>query len=245
MTPAGRWATTALVDGPWLGLDTATDSPGLAVVTADGVLVEYVWRSRRGHTRQMAPRVMAALGDLGLAVADLAGIAVALGPGSYTGLRVGLALGKGLAFAAGVPLVGVPSLDVVAAPLSPPEVERSAPLWAVLHAGRGRVVACAYPAQGPWPEATRLMPVPIERVLEGATPGDWIAGELDAAQRAAALAAGLHAASPAASLRRPSWVAQLGAQRRANAARTVEELAGLEPLYPASTQDGREGSGPQ
>lgn len=225
------------LNGPWLGLDTATDSPGLAVLSDDGVLAEHVWRSRRGHTRQLAPRVLSALEDLGMAPGDLIGVAVALGPGSYTGLRVGLAFAKGLAFAAGIPVVGIPSLDAVAAPLSAPEVERSVALWAVIKAGRGRLVACAYPADGHWPAPARLVPSLFEQILEAASPGDWIAGELDDTQRAAADAAGLHVASLAGSLRRPSWIAQLGAARVSPEDGRLEALAALEPLYPTSPND--------
>jgi tRNA threonylcarbamoyladenosine biosynthesis protein TsaB len=202
-------------------------------VTGDGVVVEHVWRTRRGHTRQLAPRVRAALEDAGLAPDELAGVAVALGPGSYTGLRVGLSLAKGLAMAASLPLVGVPSLDAVAAALSAPTVDRAVPLWAVLQAGRGRVVAAEYPPDGDWPPAART-PVPLQVVLDAASAGDWIGGELDAGQRAAAAAAGLRVVPAVAALRRPSWIAQLGRLRRASAARSLEELSRIEPLYPIS-----------
>ena len=86
--------------GPWLAIDTATDMAGIAVCHAERVVSERTWSSRRHHTRQLAPAVADALVEAGLGVADLEGIAVAIGPGSYTGLRIGLSLAKGLSLGA-------------------------------------------------------------------------------------------------------------------------------------------------
>ena len=78
------------------------------------VLAEGVHRESRSHTASLPLLVERVLGDAGLALEDVEGIAVSIGPGSFTGLRIGLALAKGLAFAGGLPLVGVPTLEALA-----------------------------------------------------------------------------------------------------------------------------------
>jgi len=84
-------------------------------VARDGaVLAEGVHRESRSHTASLPALVERVLGDAGLALEDVEGIAVSIGPGSFTGLRIGLALAKGLAFAGGLPLVGVPTLEALA-----------------------------------------------------------------------------------------------------------------------------------
>lgn len=214
---------------PWLALDTATDTASVAI--HDGaVRYEATWTSRRRHTQQLAPIVSAALRTCGLAVGDLGGIAVALGPGSYTGLRISLALAKGLALGSGVRLVGVPTLDILAAALSPPHTPRDVPLWAVLRAGRGRIVAARYPAtttgEG-WPDPATLSVQTVDAfAAESRGPG-WVAGEIDAVARERFTAAGLTVLPPAASVRRGGWLAELG---RARADRAADPVT-LSPIY--------------
>lgn len=214
----------------WLGLDTATDVASVALVDGAAVLAEQSWVSRRRHTAELAPRVAAALASAGLAVADLGGVAVASGPGSYTGLRIGLALAKGLALGAGLPVVGVPTLDALAAALSPPAVPRSVPLWAVFRAGRTRLVAAPYPPdEALWPDPRTLRAVSFEALLAAVRPSDWVAGELTASERAALAGAGLEVLPPAACLRRAGWLAELGRRRLSTAGGAG--VAALSPVY--------------
>jgi tRNA threonylcarbamoyladenosine biosynthesis protein TsaB len=84
-------------------------------VARDGrVLGEDVHRESRSHTASLPALVERVLGAAHLAIDDVEGVAVSIGPGSFTGLRIGLALGKGIAFAGGLPLVGVPTLAALA-----------------------------------------------------------------------------------------------------------------------------------
>ena len=76
---------------------------------AEGVQVES-----RSHTTSLPALVDRVLADTGVTIADVEGLAVSIGPGSFTGLRIGLALAKGIAFAGGLPLVGVPTLEALA-----------------------------------------------------------------------------------------------------------------------------------
>ena len=124
-----------------LALDTSTRFAGIALYAADrGLIAETNWHAGMQHTVSLMPRVSWMLEAQGAQVSDLTAVAVALGPGSFTGLRVGLAAAKGLALAAGMPIIGVPTLDVTAYPhhLQP------LPVIAVVQAGRGRVCWARY-----------------------------------------------------------------------------------------------------
>ena len=97
-----------------LAVDTSTTQAGIALY--DGrVLAEVSWLAGRDHGRQLLPVIRDMLIRLGRTPTDLTAVAAARGPGSFTGLRVGLSVGRGLAFALGLPLYGIGSLDVLAA----------------------------------------------------------------------------------------------------------------------------------
>jgi tRNA threonylcarbamoyladenosine biosynthesis protein TsaB len=98
-----------------LAIDTATRWTGLALHDGLGIVAERGWRGGNTQTVELAPAVEELLQASGVAAADLQGIAVSIGPGSYTGLRVGLAVAKGMSLAYQIPLIGVPTLDIVAA----------------------------------------------------------------------------------------------------------------------------------
>jgi len=97
-----------------LGIDTATWTAAVGITRDDRVLAEHVDRESRSHSASLPLLVDEVLARAGLVFDNVGGIAVSIGPGSFTGLRVGLALAKGLAFAGGIPIVGVPTLEALA-----------------------------------------------------------------------------------------------------------------------------------
>ncbi len=102
-----------------LGVDTATTVGSLALARGGEVLgaktiVEDAARRSAEHSAELGPALDSLLERCGVSLNDLTGIGVGLGPGSYTGLRVGIAFAKGLEFGLGVPLVGVPSFEAIA-----------------------------------------------------------------------------------------------------------------------------------
>ena len=97
-----------------LALDTASSACTVAVVENGTVLAENFLQVPRAHSTRLMPLVAQAITDSGLAKTDLDGIAVGVGPGSFTGLRLGLATAKGLGFALGKPCVGVSTLKALA-----------------------------------------------------------------------------------------------------------------------------------
>ena len=147
-----------------LGVETATDRLGVAIAGEDRLLAELHLDHGRKHAEQLAVGLDALLTDLDRKAGDLTGIAVSIGPGSFTGLRIGLAFAKGLALAIGAPIIGVPTLEVVAQAAEPYEGN----VVACLDARRGEVYFSAYELHG-----GRLEPLaggpevgPAERVAE-------------------------------------------------------------------------------
>jgi tRNA threonylcarbamoyladenosine biosynthesis protein TsaB len=97
-----------------LGIETSTTQGGVAVIGEDHVLCETVLNVEVTHSERLLPAVDRALGEARITLEALGGIAVSIGPGSFTGLRIGLSTAKGLAYATGLPLVGVPTLEAMA-----------------------------------------------------------------------------------------------------------------------------------
>ena len=118
-----------------LALDTATEKGSLALVAEDRVLMEYSLDSHNAYLTCLMPGVAAILRKSGKEAADLTAVAVSTGPGNFTGLRIGLATAKTLAWSLNCPLVPVPTLEVLAArfPFSPD------PIGVLMDAKRGEV----------------------------------------------------------------------------------------------------------
>ncbi len=123
-----------------LALDTATNLLSLALHDGDTLLAELSWHTNNSHTTDLAPAIHEMLRNAGITAAELTAVAVATGPGSYTGVRIGVAMAKGLANANNTPLIGVTTLDVVAAA----QPKSNGALIAVVRAGRGRIIVGRY-----------------------------------------------------------------------------------------------------
>ena len=117
-----------------LAVDTSTAQVGLALYDGAQVIGEYAWRSSQRHTVELAPAISELLTRCGITMDDIRAVGVALGPGSFTSLRVGLSLVKGLALSRHIPLVGIPTLDILAAA----QAASRLPLVVAIQAGRGR-----------------------------------------------------------------------------------------------------------
>ncbi|WP_416897036.1 MAG: tRNA (adenosine(37)-N6)-threonylcarbamoyltransferase complex dimerization subunit type 1 TsaB [Minwuia sp.] len=138
--------------GPILGIDTATDALSVAIGDGSGIAFSAFQRRRRGHAEALAPLIHRALTATGLAAADLSAIGVTVGPGTFTGLRIGLAAARGMRLALKRPLTGVSTLELIAVRATARWPDR--PVLAALDARRGQVYAQYFRrADGPWPEA--------------------------------------------------------------------------------------------
>ena len=212
-----------------LAVDTSTAQVGLAVY--DGpqgqVIGEYAWRSSQRHTVELAPAIYELLARCGLTMDDIRALGVALGPGSFTSLRVGLSLVKGFALARSLPLIGIPTLDILAAaqPLS------RFPLRVAIQAGRGRLAAGWYKrSKGSWKAKGPTRMVTAEELFEEVKSPVNLCAELTADERQMlAKNAQIRLASPAQSVRRPALLAERAWVRWQ--AGDVDDRATLAPIY--------------
>ncbi|HEY5999162.1 MAG TPA: tRNA (adenosine(37)-N6)-threonylcarbamoyltransferase complex dimerization subunit type 1 TsaB [bacterium] len=158
-----------------LGIETATALGGVALVSADGgLLAETTLLGRESHSERIIPAAGELLDAFAPSPGDLAAVAVSRGPGSFTGLRTGLAAAKGLAFARGIPLFGVSTLEALAANAPP----GSGTVSVVLGARRGEVFHARFDAAGDAPK--RLTPdalVPLADIAGELQPGSLVLGE--------------------------------------------------------------------
>lgn len=130
--------------GPVLGLETGTPVARIGIV-GEGRVMASVNRPARSHGADLPDLVDAAMAEAGLRMADLAAIAVGIGPGSFTGLRVGLSYAKGLIIASSLKLVGISSLDAMAlCGATRPEASAGTAICPLIDARRGEVYTSLY-----------------------------------------------------------------------------------------------------
>ena len=203
-----------------LAIDSSTAWMGIGLYE-DGVVEERVWRVGSDHSRQLMPAIDAALRAHGVERASLSAVAVALGPGTFNGVRVGVTTAKLIAYGLGKPIVGVNTLEVYAA-------GRRGLVRPVLDAARGEVATALF-RDGTRVEEDRIA-TPEELFVE---PGEetLFVGELKAEWRQTLEAVGGRAvvATPARCLRRPGLLAELGAVRLARG--ESDDVAALAPVY--------------
>ena len=214
-----------------LAFDTSTDWCSVALYDpAGGVRAEQTWVAHRAQTAQLLPTVDYLLGRVQATMDAVTGVAVALGPGSFTGLRVGLATAKGLAYARRLPIWGVPTPDILAYAHS---AVTAAPVCAVVGAGRGRLAWALYRTQsGRWERLTAYQNTTVADLCAQIEQPTLFVGELDAAastQIEATLGRNANLAPAATSVRRAGFLAELAAGRAADG--QSDNLATLQAIY--------------
>jgi tRNA threonylcarbamoyladenosine biosynthesis protein TsaB len=201
-----------------LAIETSGDLAGIAAADASGTLAEVAFRHRMELSRFLFPRIEETLALAGLAVEDVEAIAVSAGPGSFTGLRIGVTAAKSLAYARGVPLVEVGTLEALAAAHPVPS---GTLVCAVLPASGGQLFAALYHAgeagEGrlePWAEAMLLDIGDLVKKLAAASLNVMVAGDPGPHREALAAALGPRLSLPArGEAPRASVVARLGRER--------------------------------
>ena len=101
-----------------LGIDTSTKFCNLGLIEDEDILIEYTINGlKKKHSSILVPAIKDLLRTIDLKMEGINGIAVSIGPGSFTGLRIGLGVAKGLSYTCSLPLLGIPTLDAMALPL--------------------------------------------------------------------------------------------------------------------------------
>jgi len=214
-----------------LAVDTATDVIGLAVTDGDRILAEQAWVSPRHATVELAPEAARLFRRIGVGDDQLQGLALAIGPGSFSGLRIGLAFIKGLAMGRALKVVAVPTLEILAT-AQPPRAE---PLVALLAAGRGRWAAAWYKwNKRRWKATGGIRLLDLPGLLEAIDRPTYVCGEMDPEARKALAAGPALLAPPELCVRRPAVLAQIGWERMRKAVDPVT----LTPYYPAPAEAG-------
>lgn len=211
-----------------LAIDTSTDQAGLALMQDGAVRAEWTWTAAGNHSRHVHALLRSLFETEDTRVQALGGIVVATGPGSFSGLRVGVSMAKGLALSCGIPLWGVGTLDAIAFPGS----FLADDILATMPAGREQLYVAkfgggelAFERRSEYVimlpgEAAEL--VGQDTVLCGPGSGA-VAVELERRGRSARREPSLW------SLRRPGFLAELGSRKMAEGA--TDEMHTLEPLY--------------
>lgn len=204
-----------------LALDTATRFIGLALLDDQNLIAELMWHSENNHTVELAPNVEMLLKKNQVTARDLKAIAVAIGPGSFNGVRIGLGFAKGLSLARDVPLVGVRTLDILVYGVTPFD----GGLIPVIQAGRGRIIWSRYEVgKRGWESVSAGVVSDWETLKAHAEENDRIIGEIDQA--------GLRLIDSkriGSYQRRPFYLAQIACERLMRG--DADDAATLAPIY--------------
>lgn len=211
-----------------LAIDTATHHASIALHDGTFLRGECTWESGNRHTVTLVPRIHQILMASELTPADLTAVAICIGPGSYTGVRIGVSVAKGLASAQKLPLIGVSTLDVLVSAY--PQDAR--PLYALYAAGRHRVGYARYRwLSGSWQAETGVNVTDWTELTEQMVVPAIVLGELSS-QGLEALRTHygrIEIPPPAQHLRRAGFLADLAWIRLR--ASQVDDPSALVPVY--------------
>lgn len=213
----------------YLAIDTSSDFAGLSVIEGGQILAEISWRCGSNHTVELLPHLDSLLKQSSIGIRELKGIIIAIGPGSFNGLRVGLGTAKGLSFSLGIPLVGINTLEAAAYQ----HAECGLPVCAIFKAGKCDVASASFQQtdQG-WRSITPSRLTTIEEICAQTHGKTVFCGEptmpmLDQIRKTL----GTEAVIPSAAglLRRPGFLAELGGKRLLDA--DYDDPSTLQPFY--------------
>ncbi len=157
-----------------LAIDCATAKTGLAVMKDGSVKAELCWVTKHNQTVEMYPRLDALLKDARVSFSDLDAIAVTRGPGSYNGVRVGMAAAKGFAFALNKPLIGVSTLEAEAWRFK----DMIRPIAAILPLGHDYAVAIFEMNDGKWTRTVAEQAMTTDELVAALPAGAFVTGDL-------------------------------------------------------------------
>lgn len=211
-----------------LAVDTSTQWISLALYDGAQVLGESAWRANNHHTVELSPAIADLLQHCSVKPQELKALGVALGPGAFTSLRIGLAVVKGLSLALHIPVAGIPTLNILAAS----QAHCDLPMLAMLQVGRSRLAVGKYKnSPTGWIADGEPELLTVEDLARQIRVPTLICGELSAEERQilARKRKNVVLVSPAQSLRRPAFLAEL-AWKRIQAGQS-DDVVSLSPVY--------------
>lgn len=212
-----------------LAIDTSSANASLAISQDEMVLAELTWRCGQNHSVELIPSIDTLMKIIKIEKDSLTGIIVARGPGSFNGLRVGMATAKGLAYALKIPIVGVSTLEIEAMP----HLATGLPVCPVHNAGRGEIAIALFHQQGEqrlrlWEEQITTVTELAARIAERTI----FCGEISEEQSSylkSTLGSNALIISKTSSLRRAGFLAELGWSRLKKG--DWDDPSTLQPLY--------------
>lgn len=212
-----------------LALDTSTAWASIALFDGRDVLAEETWHAQRRHGDELFPTIERLVSRAGVTLSGISRIAVATGPGSFTGLRVAIAAAQGLARGTGAAIIGVSTLDVLAYPHASSKLRTCS----LLPAGRTDWYAALYQERNRrWQRRSPFLLGPLEELCRPLGTHTLFVGELDEVSEGtlrALLGPNALFAPPASRMRRAGYLAELGWQALDESGQTA--LGGIEPIY--------------
>lgn len=210
-----------------LAIDTSTRMLGLGLHSGDSVLAETIWQTDRHHTVELGPQIALLLRRSRVSFSDLTAVAVAIGPGSYTGLRIGMALAKGLSLARGLTLVGVSTFEVLVSA----QPARAEQILTLIEAGRGKVTGLWYKwGRRGWGSQGDAFLSTWEDLPGMIEDKSFLIGDIDPGLREKLDAnEKIELAAPSSCVRRPSMLAEI-ALKRIRAGK-LPDSSSLVPVY--------------
>ncbi|MCY4021332.1 MAG: tRNA (adenosine(37)-N6)-threonylcarbamoyltransferase complex dimerization subunit type 1 TsaB [Chloroflexi bacterium] len=218
-----------------LAIDTATRLLSLALHDGDRLVAECTLTVDRKHSALLAPIIEQILAHTDTKTGELSSLAVAIGPGSYTGLRIGVALAKGMAAARDLPLVPVTTLDTIAAASN--AANPSLPLIVTVPAGRSRVIWAVYHCEGnAWRISGEMKLGSWDELLAACDMPCTLTGEIDKdglqkVRMARGAGGRITLLSPAERFRRAGYMAQIAWERLRQNDHESYPAAQVMPIY--------------
>jgi tRNA threonylcarbamoyl adenosine modification protein YeaZ len=212
-----------------LAIDTSTETASIALSREGEVIAELTWYAGQNHTAELVPSIIDLLRRADSGLKDIRGLVVAMGPGSFNGLRVAMSTAKGLGFALGLPLVGISTLEVEAYPYALTRL----PVCAMIGAGRGEVAAALFQSRrGRWRRLLDEHITTVDDLLPRIGGRTVFCGRIPAEAESRLrdeLGGRALVVSGGAALRRAGYLAQLGWARMKD--RGSDPIPTLQPLY--------------
>ena len=211
-----------------LALDTSTAFASIALSDKGEAIAELTWHSGQNHSRELVPNVTHLLDQSNIDSKSISAIFVAIGPGSFNGIRVGISTAKGLTMSLNIPLIGISSMEIEAYPFACTEL----PICPIHNAGRNEIAAALYIMNNQWTRLKEEHITTIDTLCQQIKQKTLFCGEIpDEIIQIIEKRLGELAVIPdfSSRLRRASHLASLGYKRLVK--NETDNAASLQPLY--------------